>query len=583
MNTTFRFILATIVMLTMSLRAAGQMSASSVVNSPHNLSASGPGTIKASSEKQVCIFCHTPHNAIPLQPLWNRNLPVNAYRVYASSTLVSTPGQPTGSSKLCLSCHDGTIALGSILSRPTPIQMVNGVTTIPVGASNLGTDLTGDHPISFTYDSALVAKNSSLVDPAMLPPPIKLDKDKQLQCVSCHDPHDDTRGKFLVMDNTSSQLCNSCHIPSGEATITGHSQCVDCHQTHNSPSGPFLLTQATVTDTCTTCHGSNIPTSPAAGTPTGGTSGPMQALSAAEIANRGAARALSTAAPNIAADLDKFSRHKADVPSPMINASSAAAVSTSIVNCAGCHEPHTIAKGDAPAPNISPQMGKVSGVTADGARVARARFGYQVCFKCHSDDNNNPIITRKAVQTSIRRQFSLTAVSSHPIVASGRGHDVPSLAPGLTVASIISCTDCHNSDTSRKAGGGGPNGPHGSNNPPLLIANYVMVDGINESTLAYELCYRCHERTSILGNESFPTHRLHVVDQHTPCSVCHDGHGISSAQGTMQNNAHLINFDTSVVRPDPITKRLEYQSMGHRSGTCYLQCHGIVHSGTRYP
>jgi len=117
----------------------------------------------------------------------------------------------------------------------------------------------------------------------------------------------------------------------------------------------------------------------------------------------------------------------------------------------------------------------------------------------------------------------------------------------------------------------------------MLIARYEMVDGSSESPVAYDLCYRCHQRSSILNNDSFSKHSLHIVDQRTPCSVCHDSHGISSAQGTTTNNAHLINFDVSVVRPDPITKRLEYRSLGRRTGRCFLVCHGKVHSGTRYP
>src|ERR1043166_8158441 len=88
----------------------------SIVNTRHNLSVSGPGPIKSTNEQQICIFCHTPHNAAPIQPLWNRNLPVTAYIPYSSNSLQAKPGQPTGSSKLCLSCHDGTIALSSVLS-----------------------------------------------------------------------------------------------------------------------------------------------------------------------------------------------------------------------------------------------------------------------------------------------------------------------------------------------------------------------------------------------------------------------------------------------------------------------------------
>src|SRR5437870_457143 len=95
----------------------------SIVNSVHNLSAGGTGTVKATGETEVCIFCHTPHNATPVKPLWNRSLSVTSYKVYSSNSLKAQPGQPTGSSKLCLSCHDGTIALGSVSSRQQPIMM----------------------------------------------------------------------------------------------------------------------------------------------------------------------------------------------------------------------------------------------------------------------------------------------------------------------------------------------------------------------------------------------------------------------------------------------------------------------------
>src|SRR3982750_3297676 len=116
-----------ILLLLSALPALAQQT--SVVNSAHNLSASGPGAIRATSEQEICIFCHTPHRASAIQPLWNRNTPVNAYRVYSSNTLQGVPGQPTGSSKLCLSCHDGTIALGSVLSRDQSIAMAGGINT----------------------------------------------------------------------------------------------------------------------------------------------------------------------------------------------------------------------------------------------------------------------------------------------------------------------------------------------------------------------------------------------------------------------------------------------------------------------
>src|SRR6059058_2582342 len=151
-----------------------------IIGSKHNLSVSGTGTIKATGEQEVCVFCHTPHGASAVQPLWNRNVPVNTYRVYSSTTLDAKPGQPTGSSKLCLSCHDGTVALGSVLSRGQLIQMAGGITTLPPGHRNLGTDLSDDHPISFRYDDTLAARDPKLKQPSQLPQAVKLDRQQEM-------------------------------------------------------------------------------------------------------------------------------------------------------------------------------------------------------------------------------------------------------------------------------------------------------------------------------------------------------------------------------------------------------------------
>ncbi len=57
-----------------------------VSNTRHNLSVSGPGTVKATSEQELCIFCHAPHSRSPLTPLWNRNVSGSTYTTYSSST-----------------------------------------------------------------------------------------------------------------------------------------------------------------------------------------------------------------------------------------------------------------------------------------------------------------------------------------------------------------------------------------------------------------------------------------------------------------------------------------------------------------
>src|SRR5436853_7285996 len=185
--------------------------AESVISSKNNLSVSGPGGIRATMESEICIFCHTPHRATAAQPLWNHTLSEATYTPYNSSTIKAAVGQPTGASKLCLSCHDGTVALGMVNSRSTPIQMRNGVATLPAGSARIGTDLSDDHPVSFTYDSALVTANGQLRDPSSLNQKVRLDHNNQMQCTSCHDPHNNEFGKFLVKNNYASGLCVECH------------------------------------------------------------------------------------------------------------------------------------------------------------------------------------------------------------------------------------------------------------------------------------------------------------------------------------------------------------------------------------
>jgi predicted CXXCH cytochrome family protein len=479
-----------------------------------------------------------------MRPLWNRTMPAEAYTIYTSRSLNAQPGQPTGTSKMCLSCHDGTIALGSVVSRGQPIMMSGGVTTLPAGHANIGTDLRDDHPISFRFDSALAGKNARLKDPAALPSQIRLDGNNELQCTACHDAHNNTFGNFLVMRNDRSELCISCH-QMGTTTVTAHSSCDACHQPHTAPSGPHLLKKATPTDTCLACHDGSV----------------AQAVNIASAMHRPSVHDTASAA---------------DASGPMQDRSS----------CVDCHDPHTMARGGSTIPltgSLPANLGRVSGVSESGSGMAAATQLHQVCFKCHADGATvRPLVSRQIQQSNLRLKFSPSSVSFHPVEAPGRNSMVPSLLPGWTVGSTMTCTSCH-SDDSGSSRGAATGGVHGSSNAPLLVARYEIYDQTPESASAYALCYRCHDRANILNDTSFKQHKLHIVDQRTPCAACHDAHGIPSGSGTMSGNSSLINFATTIVHPDNTTGRLEFRSQGMFAGQCFLSCHGTNHSGTSYP
>jgi hypothetical protein len=147
----------------------------------------------------------------------------------------------------------------------------------------------------------------------------------------------------------------------------------------------------------------------------------------------------------------------------------------------------------------------------------------------------------------------------------------------------MKCTNCHNSDDAENPFA--VQGPHGSIYEPLLIANYDTDDFQTESPQAYALCYRCHSRASILADQSFPLHSQHVVRGRSPCSACHDAHGISRLQsGGQSDHTNLINFDISIVQPATggLGPRIVYEDLGPRRGSCTLTCHGVVHVNFQY-
>ncbi len=189
-----------------------------VVGSKHDFSTSGPNATYKGTGNQVCVYCHAPHSTPGTTPLWNHSLTAATFTLYSSPTLdAGTLVQPAGVSKLCLSCHDGTVAVDSF-GGATGSKLVTG-------SPLLGTDLSNDHPIGFTYDAALVtldpglkatttavtigASNAGTIATKML-------VGGKMECASCHDVHNSTantavEAKLLKITTAGSALCLTCH------------------------------------------------------------------------------------------------------------------------------------------------------------------------------------------------------------------------------------------------------------------------------------------------------------------------------------------------------------------------------------
>lgn len=554
---------ALIIILLIAIAAQSQ----TVINTVHNLSASGPGDIRAVSETEICVFCHTPHNSRPTSPLWNRDDPGVIYDLYHSSTVQASPGQPDGSSLLCLSCHDGTIALGSILSRNTDISLTGGITYLPPGPSNLSGDISDDHPVSFEYNSALASADGQLRDPAAISYPVGLEEGK-LQCTSCHDPHNNLYSDFLHVPSRFSELCYRCHDRdywassshnTSLATWNGNGSdpwshtsypnvsengCENCHKPHNAGGRYRLLNYIVEEQNCLVCHNGNV------------------------------------ASSDILSQTIKPYTHRVDLYNLTHDPEEDALVSTMHVECQDCHNPHAVNGTSASAPQVRGNIMGIKGIDLNGSPVYPIQYEYELCYRCHADSPSKPAgpTTRLIEQNNVRLEFDINNPSYHPVTGIGRNPNSPSLiAPMYDENSIIYCTDCHASN-----GSASPAGPHGSIYPSILKYRYEKADNTVESPLTYELCYSCHDRNSILGDNSFGEHYLHIVDQNTPCNACHDPHGINSSQGNSINNSHLINFDLNIISSGG-NSVIEFVDTGLFSGYCMLRCHGRGHgAGMNY-
>jgi len=196
------------------LGAAHAGYAGTITGSKHDFTGS------AWSGGQICVACHAPHNTTVLAeaPLWNHALSTATYTLYTTSTMNATAGQPGGVSKLCLSCHDGTVAVNSFGGTTG--------TTVLTGNSVLGTNLTNDHPIGITYDAALVTADGALnpiTNSVTIGSGTKTKAGTiqsnmlyagKLECASCHDVHNTfTSGTtgLLKVSASGSAICLTCH------------------------------------------------------------------------------------------------------------------------------------------------------------------------------------------------------------------------------------------------------------------------------------------------------------------------------------------------------------------------------------
>ena len=163
---------------------------------------------------EICNVCHAPHdgNLVNNAPLWNHATTTGGagFTMYASPTIDGTiDATPGGVSLLCLSCHDGTVAVDSF-GGVTGADLI-----VPTDDVYVGIDLSNDHPISITYagdgDLEVDTAASGITGGTTIAADMLFAG--KVECASCHDVHNAfAQTNLLKKANTNSALCLTCHL-----------------------------------------------------------------------------------------------------------------------------------------------------------------------------------------------------------------------------------------------------------------------------------------------------------------------------------------------------------------------------------
>jgi len=199
---------------------------------------------------RICIFCHAPHNTYRLStatggagpqapaeydylPLWNHTLPdpYVPYTMYENgpgapqtgpkaSQAIESGMTPGSTSLLCLSCHDGSIAVNSYGNNAQLPRSISAGSALISPQYVIGQDqyLGNHHPIGFNYD-AVQSVDTEIRDAntAMLTPATfvsdHLYGGGTMECGTCHSVHNkgNSGETLLWRSDQNSELCLTCH------------------------------------------------------------------------------------------------------------------------------------------------------------------------------------------------------------------------------------------------------------------------------------------------------------------------------------------------------------------------------------
>ena len=521
---------AMLVVLSASI-AMAQTGINADVLGAHNM-APGSGAPITGGMGSACQYCHAPHSGIEGTPgvsgtpLWSQKLSsVQTYQQYTSGTMVNktNPMPPLGSdSTLCLSCHDGTVAVGTL----TPYGQIAMSGSLQGTSADLGTNLQSTHPFSFVTPLQPAA---NLWPSLTANPPATQDTTGHVQlingnveCGSCHNPHVqniDASGYFLAIDNSQSALCLACHSTTPSGSGMGLSPTMAKMRSAAVSRGP-VTTSPAATSAATTSSDRN----PLA----------LWTTSAhANAPNRVSGTALTTSSTLVAKRMTRFF---------------GGATTVKQTGCLACHSTH----------NSTPSS------------LLRG-YSDQACIGCHSGGTN---VSPPA--PNITAEMTAPKIGHASIPQNGNNLHSSRESDLLNHNRHATCVDCHNPHGTRQMG-------TVFNAPPGIRASQSGVVGISAAdgqtsvypaANQYENCLRCHGAST-----GKPTNTTVFGYLPTRAASAADPLDLVSQLGLTAISSHPVTHDRNSPLPQPSLRlnmvNLDGVSQGRIMGVRVLctDCH----------
>ncbi len=241
-----------VAMVLIMVMPAASLAQGGLAGSPHDFTDGtemGPAPVAVG----LCTFCHTPHRAFSTRLLWNHTLASQAYTWDEATTMGGTDLPSNlqtwiGPTRNCLSCHDGSVAIGDVawFDKVVPVTPLNPAKHVDEDITvGQGGNLSGNHPVGvpFPFNNTSGETYNGITTGAdvvmeWVPDPringIRLFVDSGagsalagaqegnagIECSSCHDPHNSStvqdsyflRGTLTGNSSgPSGYLCLKCH------------------------------------------------------------------------------------------------------------------------------------------------------------------------------------------------------------------------------------------------------------------------------------------------------------------------------------------------------------------------------------